>query len=533
MKTNYHSRKQNGFSLIETLISIAILGVVSITYLTTRTNVVTSGKYQEVQQNVVALRHYIRTNFSCEDTMEINKAYARIGGFVSAQRCPYVNPKTGFIVGYNIEGKAMLGHKNPVKVGDFNIWTTCSEEPTSQPLVRIPHFRFMAKALKSDGTPLMHPVTGAAMRDIDIFDGMTTRCQMPDLPAVPRPGGACSVTMRDYKKSSNPTNTIIGGEFSSQRGGSYDYRYELRSPYDFAATNQGKPASWQIHFINNTWSSNNVSSKFDIGSSAVETPAANPITSMPECVVKNPTDPVEVALVGSNPNCKYWKDDYRLAQFTTPKGWYDSQVDMVVEALDSSKNKISECRFSMKVSEPLVFTWRPVDQPPQAVHQTLVDFDYNGSGKKQKMGWVGGNDIAFLTLDLNGNGMIDDGTELFGDSTKLNDGTLAKHGYLALAQYDSDGNGLIDKNDPVFSKLRLWFDGDGNGESDPWELYAPDAVAVTSIGLKFKEVDQPPPGANVMARFAYEGVFYGPGRCEKVGCRTYDVYFGFQEQQSF
>lgn len=55
---------------------------------------------------------------------------------------------------------------------------------------------------------------------------------------------------------------------------------------------------------------------------------------------------------------------------------------------------------------------------------------------------------GFLALDLNGDGMINDGSELFG--------TESGNGFEELAQYDSDNNGWIDEADDVFSKLRVW-----------------------------------------------------------------------------
>ena len=55
---------------------------------------------------------------------------------------------------------------------------------------------------------------------------------------------------------------------------------------------------------------------------------------------------------------------------------------------------------------------------------------------------------GFLALDKNGDGKINDGSELFG--TKSGDG------FADLAAYDADGNGWIDENDPIFDKLRIW-----------------------------------------------------------------------------
>ena len=66
-------------------------------------------------------------------------------------------------------------------------------------------------------------------------------------------------------------------------------------------------------------------------------------------------------------------------------------------------------------------------------------------------------------LDRNGNGTIDDGTELFGDVTAQPDPPAGekKNGFRALAEYDmtsngGNGNGQIDSGDSVFASLRLW-----------------------------------------------------------------------------
>src|SRR5262245_26889770 len=66
--------------------------------------------------------------------------------------------------------------------------------------------------------------------------------------------------------------------------------------------------------------------------------------------------------------------------------------------------------------------------------------------------------VALLALDRNDNGVIDDGSELFGTATRKRDGTLAKNGFDALAEFDLNGDGKIDERDAVYSRLRLWID---------------------------------------------------------------------------
>lgn len=78
-----------------------------------------------------------------------------------------------------------------------------------------------------------------------------------------------------------------------------------------------------------------------------------------------------------------------------------------------------------------------------------VEFDINGDGVIDKTSFITGND-RFLALDKNYNGKIDDGTELFGDQNG------AENGFEELKKYDSNNDGVIDSNDPVFERLRLF-----------------------------------------------------------------------------
>lgn len=78
-----------------------------------------------------------------------------------------------------------------------------------------------------------------------------------------------------------------------------------------------------------------------------------------------------------------------------------------------------------------------------------VRFDIDADGHIDQTSFITGGD-AFLAIDANGNGRIDDGRELFGDQNG------DANGYLALARYDDNGDALIDRNDTVFQQLRLF-----------------------------------------------------------------------------
>ena len=58
-------------------------------------------------------------------------------------------------------------------------------------------------------------------------------------------------------------------------------------------------------------------------------------------------------------------------------------------------------------------------------------------------------------MDRNGDGVVNDGTELFGDRTPLPDGTTARTGFEALATLDENGDGVVDASDGMFSSLKV------------------------------------------------------------------------------
>jgi hypothetical protein len=121
-----------------------------------------------------------------------------------------------------------------------------------------------------------------------------------------------------------------------------------------------------------------------------------------------------------------------------------------------------------------------------------VHFDIDSDGIVELTGWTdpASND-AFLALDLNRNGTIDSGLELFGNRTRMPGGRFASNGFEALSVYDrpesgGDGDGLITAADSVWQRLRLWQDKNYNGRSEEGEVLSLDAASVVGIALRYE-----------------------------------------------
>ena len=100
-----------------------------------------------------------------------------------------------------------------------------------------------------------------------------------------------------------------------------------------------------------------------------------------------------------------------------------------------------------------------------------------------------------LTLDLNANGVIDDGRELLGNFSAQPDPATGeeRNGFSALTVYDVNADGVINKSDGVYSELRLWQDKNHNAVSESDELHPLEQLGLSSLDLKYertKKVDE-------------------------------------------
>jgi hypothetical protein len=125
--------------------------------------------------------------------------------------------------------------------------------------------------------------------------------------------------------------------------------------------------------------------------------------------------------------------------------------------LNMSRSFYSSTNISFKAGDalldPLVIN---LGKTPALLSGKKISFDINIDGSKEDI-FVPDSSSAFLVLDKNNNGSVDDGSELFGPQTG--------NGFNELSKYDSDSNGWIDENDPIYNDLQIWQHDDAGNSS--------------------------------------------------------------------
>ena len=111
-----------------------------------------------------------------------------------------------------------------------------------------------------------------------------------------------------------------------------------------------------------------------------------------------------------------------------------------------------------------------------------IHFDLNASGSNDNVGWITSGS-GFLVEDINNNGIIDNGSELFGTATKLSNGTTAQDGFAALRALDTNGDGVLTSADAAWNSLKVWVDGNMDGASQTSELFTLQSLGVASLNL--------------------------------------------------
>ncbi len=132
------------------------------------------------------------------------------------------------------------------------------------------------------------------------------------------------------------------------------------------------------------------------------------------------------------------------------------QIEIDVE-LNLSRSFVEMTRLDLagverRLEDPLVIN---LDVGSAELDATRFRFDLDANGQKDELPTLGPGS-GYLVLDRNGNGRVDDGSELFG--------ALSGDGFADLRAYDADENGWIDRADPVFSELQVWIGAGSDSE---------------------------------------------------------------------
>ena len=127
---------------------------------------------------------------------------------------------------------------------------------------------------------------------------------------------------------------------------------------------------------------------------------------------------------------------------------FNVNVNMSRRCEEYYREELNVAQFALY--DPLVIN---LDTDVTELSDQTFYFDLDADGEEEEISMLKGS--GYLALDKNGDGVINDGSELFG--TKNGDG------FADLARYDEDGNGWIDENDSIWSKLKIWCkDENGN-----------------------------------------------------------------------
>lgn len=202
---------------------------------------------------------------------------------------------------------------------------------------------------------------------------------------------------------------------------------------------------------------------------------------------KRGKDVISFILLGSR--------EYRYMQI-------DQKLTIIVDNNPDGESK--DPKHCDQKASPLIVHVNPDHDVPMAVKLTSIAsgiwFDILGKNSeprahaKKQISWLDSRQYMFL-VKPNSRGQVNGVDEMFGDNTFGPDADFSAHGFAALAKFDgmsADGkkqiaaaDGVIDREDPIYDKLRLWDDKNKNGVSERGELYKLSQMKVKAIDLEF------------------------------------------------
>jgi len=146
-----------------------------------------------------------------------------------------------------------------------------------------------------------------------------------------------------------------------------------------------------------------------------------------------------------------------------------------------------------------------------------VDIDNDGS--TNMTGWVDPND-GLLVLDDNGNGIVDDQSELFGNRNRA--------AYEDLAQYDENDDGIINADDSIWGSLQLWVDANSDGQTNEGELKTLGQMGFKEINVNYDTANEIREGNAVTATGSFTRFVEDvTGKIKEVVAEVVETFFDF------
>ncbi len=185
-------------------------------------------------------------------------------------------------------------------------------------------------------------------------------------------------------------------------------------------------------------------------------------------------------------------DDAIKTAITGGGNSFGPMIDELLTA-EAFLNKRAKALSWATGGDPLVLDLTGRGLATTSLDGSSVHFDLNNNFFAERTGWIGAG-AGLLVLDKNGNGKVDDASEMFG--------TFTGSGLADLAQYDVNHDGVIDASDAVYASLRVWQDLNGDGVSQGGELSSLADLGITSIALSGQAVNATTPQGNTIRTYS-------------------------------